>query len=744
MMGLCLLALLLSAFWGPLGALRSLENHYYDARLRLLMPQSQFDAVVIVDVDEQSLAEQGQWPWAPTQIADLVDGVFAQGAVALGMDMVFAETKSNTTLQALQALHKQGAGPRVGRLVKELEDMNHLLTGGERLSQSLSDNPVVLGYYFSSDKNSRRSGQLPDPVLPGAAAGPQHATSWDGYGANVSEYAQAAISAGFFNALLSEDGLVRAVPLLAEFEGDYYESLPLAMLRMASNNPELSLPSVPGMAAPQAVGLRYAHGGDSARALVPTDERLALLVPFRGRGGAEGGSFRYYSASDVMAGRLATNAFDGKLVLLGSTAPGLFDLRATPVGEAYPGVEIHANVLAGLMEGKLPYRPYFAALYEWGLLVGLGLGLMWLSLRTGVAAMLVVSSTLAVVLWGLNTALFVHWHWVLPAVSIFLLLLFYTLIHIICSYAMSLRSRSELTHLFGTYVPPELVEEMVKSPGSFGMEAHNRELTVMFCDVRGFTELAEGTDPLLVQQLLNSVFAHLTAIISKHNGTIDKYMGDCVMAFWGAPLSFSNHASLAVTAATEIIALLPQLNSQLRQQRLLLQGQADLDLGIAISTGTMCVGNMGTELRQAYTVIGDDVNLAARLEALGKTYSTSIVVSAKTRLAATAWAWQELDEVRVRGRLSSERIFAPLCLLRDLTPALADELKMWQEFLHLMREEDLYQARGFLQLLTQAHPHHPLYRLYEQRLQKRIADLERGMFVTTGEFTSSSPMSLFQ
>ncbi len=700
--------------------LAPLEDAYYDVRLRLLMPQTRADNIVIVDVDEKSLAEQGQWPWPRIEIAKLVEEIFSLEATALGVDMVLAEPDKSSGLSVLLALAHDEVFDSPEFLSK-LQELSPLLDYDRLLAQTLSQYPVALGYYFTSDGNGRQSGLLPSPVLSEfELQGAQiQASSWDGYGANLPIFSLAAPNAGFFNSLNSRDGAVRAVPLLAEFKGNYYESLPLAVLRLASQLPEVE----PGWAASatasaarlSSVRLRYKHG---AAAAIPVDERAAVLVPYRGRGGPQGGSFAYYSASDVMHKRLPAESFRGKLVLLGSSAPGLLDLRATPVGEAYPGVEVHANVLAGMLEGRIPQKPSFTEVYELGLLLVLGVLLLALPPSLSLPRSLLVVAGLSLLVMALNSLLFLRWNWVLPASSPLLLLWSMGLIHIFCGYVLASRAKSELARLFGSYVPSELVEVMVKDPENYNMEARNEELTVMFCDVRGFTQLAENINPLRVQQLLNAVFGHLNQIIKRHGGTIDKYMGDCVMAFWGAPLPVADHVRQAVSAAHEISASVEVLNNYLREKKLLHPSQGRVELSIALNTGVMCVGNMGTELRQAYTVIGDEVNLAARLEPLSRVYGVDIIVSAKTCARAPWWVWQELDDVYTKGRVTRERIFTPVAKQDEMTPELGAELQLWDQFLAAYRAQQLERAESLLKGLQQMRANSSIYKLYAKRLIK--------------------------
>ena len=278
-------------------------------------------------------------------------------------------------------------------------------------------------------------------------------------------------------------------------------------------------------------------------------------------------------------------------------------------------------------------------------------------------------------------------------------------------YFVESRSKRELANLFGTYVPPELVDEMVKDPGSYSMKAANKDLTVMFCDMRGFTKLSETMGPTQLQELLNSVFSRLTDQIRSNRGTIDKYMGDCVMAFWGAPVDIPDHAHLAVKTALEMANAIRKLNEEHRAK-----GLPEIGVGIGLNTGSMCVGDMGSSVRQSYTVIGDAVNLGSRLEGLSKVYGVDIVVSESTRKLANEFAWQELDKVRVKGKEQAVSIFCPLAPQERLPKELADELRVWNAALKAYRAQDWDQCDVQLLNLQRMNAKKYLYQLYSERV----------------------------
>ncbi|MFT4193576.1 adenylate/guanylate cyclase domain-containing protein, partial [Ottowia sp.] len=456
----------------------------------------------------------------------------------------------------------------------------------------------------------------------------------------------------------------------------------------------------------RAVGL-----GRDLRAAI--DARGTALVPYRGEGGPRGGSFRYVSAIDVLEGRLPAGSLQGRYALLGFTAPALMDLRATPVGEAYPGVEVHANLISGLLDGRIPIRPHEARTYDVLLLLLVGavlvIGLPLLPVAGALALGLATAAAVAAV----NTALFLGAGLVLPLATALVLTLAALAVNMALGYFVESRAKRELASQFATYVPPELVRQMVRNPERYTMQARAEELTVMFCDLRGFTTLSETIEPLALQGLLNDVLSRLTHVIRAHGGTIDKYMGDCVMAFWGAPVPMADHASRAALAAFDMCAALAQFNAERAAA-----GQPRVEAGIGLNSGLVSVGNMGSDVRRAYTVIGDAVNLAARLEGLSRVYDVGIVASEATvrQAAGAGLVWQELDRVRVKGRTQAVCIHTVRAGPGGLTPELAQELDLWHQALPLWRAGRFTEFESEVSKLHDQSVNYSLYRLYAQRV----------------------------
>ena len=698
-----------------LQVLERLENIIYDTRLRATMPRTLDERIVIIDIDEKSLDRVGHWPWGRDKLAAFTRELFErQQASVVGFDVLFAETDGSSGLGSLERL-AQGALQAQPGFKEQLARLTPTLDYDARFARALQGRPAVLGYYFTSDRDGRTKGVLPAPALPTERLRglPLRATSWGGYGSNIAELAQSVPAAGFFNSVTDDDGVVRSLPLLAEYQGIYYESLALAMFRTLLDLPEI-YPSFVSTT-PQgthdtlhSIVLRQ----DGRELALPVDNKLATLIPFRGAGDVNGGSFRYISASDVLDGKLPPHSLQGLLVLVGSTTPGLLDLRVTPVGRTYPGVETHANMLSAFLDGKSIVRPDYAVGFDAAQLLCAGVLLAMALPALSATSAVLLSLGVVAALAGMNLWLYLTQGLAMPLATVIVMAVLAFALNMVYGYFVESRSKRELAALFGTYVPPELVDEMVKQPENYSMQAANRELTVMFCDMRGFTAMSEQMEPLQLQALLNDVFSQLTHIIRSHRGTIDKYMGDCVMAFWGAPVPTAEHAQLAVQAALGMERAVEQINLLHRER-----GLPEIGVGIGLNTGTMCVGDMGSDIRRSYTVIGDAVNLGSRLEGLSKHYGVRTVVSETTQAQAPQFTWQELDRVRVKGKAQAVAIYSPLAELNAIAPQKAEEISIWQHFLGAYRAQDWAQCGKLLMNLKQTAAPSALYDLYATRVQ---------------------------
>lgn len=703
---LCLFILLGHASWNwRIPFVSVLEDYLYDARVRVSMPGTVDERIVIVDIDEKSLAGIGRWPWGRNVIAELVRKLTDDYQVAvIGFDVVFAEPDDSSGLKVLDRIASEALQGDAA-FQRALNGLRPMLDYDRQLADTLRGRPVVLGYHFSREHHARHAGLLPEPVFPaGSFAGRNESfLSWQGFGANLPELQLAAGSAGHFNPLIDPDGSSRRVPLLVKYQDAYYEALSLAVVRRLLGSSQLSLGFPDDGAEIEWVDVR----SDGGVLRIPVDDEAGALVPYRG----PAKSFPYISAVDVLNGAISPETLAGRIVLVGASAPGLMDLRTTPVGGVYPGVEVHANLIAGMLSDTIKARPgYLMALELIGmLLVGILLVLL-LPLLSPFRASLLALAALALTS-GFNYAL---WHGaglVLPLAPTLLLILVLYALNMSWGFFVETHAKRQFADLFGQYVPPELVDEMAKDPESYSMEGRNEELTILFSDIRSFTALSEGMNPRELTQLMNEYLGAMTALVRANRGTLDKYIGDAIMAFWGAPVTDPENARHALSTALAMQRVVRELAEPFRAR-----GWPELHIGIGLNTGVVTVGDMGSPVRKAYTVMGDAVNLASRLESITKVYGVDIVVGEATRNKLDDFSFCELDRVRVKGKEVPVAIYEPLGLTAEVPPEALEALREWQHFLRLYRAQNWEQAELQLFNLQRQAPDRRLYALYQERI----------------------------
>ena len=688
----------------PQKFIQKLENYSYDVRLNWLMPNTVDNRIVIVDIDEKSLLEQGRWPWPRNKMATLMNRLFDTYHInTLGFDVVFAEKDESSGLKNLELMQQQylkDDSSFADALVKIKPQLDY----DALFAESFKNRKVVLGYYFKNNGDVSHVGQLPQASFPAESFGDNAPafTEATGYGANLLALQQAALAAGHFNPQPDADGISRKIAVLIQYNGQYYDSLAVAVAQ-AYLQKGLQAKFASVGASDDYAGLESLMLGSKR---IPVDADVATLIPYRG----VQGSFQYVSASDVLNNKVRLETLKNKIVLVGTTAAGLLDLRAAPVQGNYPGVEMHANLISGILDNNIKQRPAYTQGAEFLQLLLLGLLLaLFLPVLNPLKATLLTLAVLIVVLM-INVASWQYANLVLPLAASLLMIGLIYLLNMSVGFFVESRGKRQLTGLFGQYVPPELVREMANNPERIDMTGESREMTVLFSDIRGFTNISEGLDPKQLTQMMNEFLTPMTKIIHEHRGTIDKYMGDAIMAFWGAPLKDENHAQNALNAALQMNAAIKHLNEKFTKK-----GWADMKMGFGLNTGNMVVGNMGSSFRMAYTVMGDSVNLGSRIEGLTKYYGVDIIVSEFVKAQTPAIMYRELDIVRVKGKDKPVAVYEPLGTAGELSAETLNTLNVYQEAIKHYRNGDLKLAEKQFKSLQKAAPH-PLYTLYLERI----------------------------
>ncbi|HEX2890743.1 adenylate/guanylate cyclase domain-containing protein [Vineibacter terrae] len=611
--------------------------------------------VRIVDIDEASLAAYGQWPWPRDRIARLVDKLTEQGAAVIAFDVLFAEPDASSWRRRVRELIAYVDPETVQRIANAVQDNDQLL------ADAFAHSTVVTAYAFDVAVRESR----PPALRHGYAISGEDPQRFIGRYASVVTTLPLLEAGAKGNGGITPDydiTVIRRVPLLLRLQDQphVYPALAMEAVRTALGASTYivrgatsggDLPWLARVIAPFEEGVQSVRVGDK---VVPTDRNANLLLYDSGHQPQ-----RFISAKDVLEDRVPRDKVEGSIIFIGTSAAGLKDIRNTPVDTAIPGVEIHAQAVEQIFTDVYLWRPFFAGFLEGGFLLAVGLLFVFLMprLSAGWEAVLAVAGVAA----GLAMP------WVLFAGERMLVDPIYPPATLALMYAASSassfmlteRERAQIRGAFGLYLSPDVVEELARSPERLQLGGEERALTVMFTDVRGFTTIAEQFDPQGLTRFMNRFLTPMTNIILAERGTIDKYMGDAIMAFWNAPLDVSDHAARACRAALAMQARLKALNVDWREQAHAEgRNHIPVTIGIGLNTGRASVGNFGSDQRFTYSVLGDDVNLAARLEGQCKAYGVAVIVGEDTQVQAPGFAYVELDLIKVKGKTEPERIFA--------------------------------------------------------------------------------------
>jgi adenylate cyclase len=682
-----------------------IENYLYDVRVRLTMPGTIDERIVIIDIDEASQVELGQWPWPRNTLATIVDNLFDHyGIRVLGFDVLFAEAEETSAQRLIDELaaSELAGQPDFDAKIAELREQQD---SNIRFAESLIARDVVTGFVFKDSLSANgtlapsiiRQIELTGVTVPFVTA--------RGFAGTLDALQDNAIAGGFFDSpLIDSDGVFRRAPLVQQYRGDLYPSLALAITRTALGSPAVGLEFASSRAGTlSGIELEALRLGERS---IPVNQQVAVYIPFRG----PQGSFPFIPAKDVFDASVPLEQLEGKIALLGASAAGLLDLRSTPVGQRYIGVEAHANLIAGLLDGTIRQQPSYSDGLELFLLAMIGV--LTVVVLPRLAPLTALAFVLAILLasMGMNLWMWTSLGLVVPLASLLGYTLVAALLQINYGFFIESRNKRHLSRIFGQYIPRSLVEEMDESGEEVSLEGETRQMSVLFSDVRGFTTISENLDARELTHLMNTFLTPITKVIQDHRGTIDKYMGDAVMAFWGAPLTDEQHARHAVTAGLRMIDAVHDLKDVFEKN-----GWPPIAVGVGVSSGEMNVGNMGSEFRLAYTVMGDVVNLGSRLEGLTKQYGVDMIVSSGTVALLPDFSFRELDLVRVKGKREPVAIFEPLGPTAGVSAAKLLELAQFSDVIDAYRSKDWDSAQVLLDKLRQERDE-LLYNVYLERI----------------------------
>ncbi len=618
------------------------DNKIYDIYLRNDKTSEMSDSVVIVDIDEKSIAELGQWPWSRYINTILVENIVNAGSAVIAFDVLMAE-KDRTSPSVIKNNLQNILGVDIGftGLPEWLEDNDYLF------ASVLGQTNTVLGMIVTSD-NATDNATLPLELNIAELQGKnsQPATTNLRTGSSlltpILPLLQTA-RVGYINTETDSDGIIRRVPLVMGLELDnetiIYPNLSLMALVQAYGQDTTTVRT-------NDYGLSAMRIGDTE---VPIDRNGMFNVRFKGGKGM----FPYISASDIIFGRYKNEDLSGKIVFVGSSAWTL-DIKSTPLDTYYPGVETHASIVDNILTGHFISKPTWLAsvqaiaIFTTGLLLSLIFGIV------SPYIMLIIAAVLLITLWFACQFAFYDGLFISP-LYVALVIIIQSVVFIFIQFMNEAKQKLKIRGAFSRYVSPVVVSQIVAS-GVDVFKGSERTVSIMFTDIRGFTSLSEKLQPEQIVEMLNEYFTSMTALIKNNDGTIDKFIGDAIMAFWNAPLDVKNHELCAVTTAIQMQQTLIKLNEELAKKY-----DIQLRMGVGINTGNVYVGNMGSDELLDYTIIGDNVNVASRLEGLCSKYGVNIVVSEATKSnALDDYYYLIIDKIKVKGKTEALSVYYPI------------------------------------------------------------------------------------
>lgn len=684
----------------------SLDNRLRDFFFIARGPIPTTGQVVIVDLDDASLAKYGQWPWSRDLFSELLQKLANDGAGIVGLDIVFSEADRTSPAKLAKRYHFPA---------KNLPDFDQVM------AKTLAQTPTILGYVFQM--NTPTPG-ADTPNIPAIFIERGYSKNSDilqpkGILLNIPTLQNAAYSSGFFNNVPDETGMVRSVPLVMKYDGVIYPSLSLEMIRIALQANK--------------VFVNYSDLGVESiqlgKSFIPTDPGGRLFVNYRG----PGHTFPYISAAKVLEGKVDPKSLEGKFVLIGTSAAGLLDLRSMPFDNVYPGVEAHANVIDNILKGDFLTRPSWIVAANMLVITVVFLFSYLLFIR--------IPAFWAFVAYVTELAgLFVFYYDTLFKEGIVFNILFGIfalgaafIFSLVVGYFFETRQKMMLRGKLSSKVSPAVMEEILKNEAGNVMESDTREVTIFFSDVRNFTNISEAlSNPKTLIHFLNDYMEPMTDLIVHAQGTVDKFIGDAIMAYWNAPIDVEDHPDKAVTASLQQIAMLKDINERIRKDDRFQavvkmsdkNGVPPLDIGIGLNTGEAVVGEMGSVGRSDYTVIGDAINLGSRLESLCKFYNSKVTISnfTKERLKRD-YIFRFLDLVTVKGKTEPVEVWQ----VHDFGQAegrMKEELDKHHHAIALYKEAKFAEALAVFKEL-QAWPdktNQNIYNIYIERCEHYIEE----------------------
>lgn len=671
----------------------SLDNRLRDYlfTIRGELPHNQ--NVVIVDIDETSIKSLGQWPWSRDKLAKILENLTLANVGIVGLDIVFAEEDRTSPHKILQDLK-----------IYKKDVPNYDLEFANVVEYS----PVILGYQFDLVKKDNANAKVPQiPAIFIEKDKPQDNKSYliEAYNTilNIPQIQDKAYSSGFFNNIPDDTGIIRSVPLIISYDDTIYPSLALEVIRVINDT--------------QKVVVQYDENGISNIVLddisIPTDRYGRMLINFRG----PERSFKYISAIDIYNNSFDKSEIDGKIVLIGTSAAGLFDLRATPFDSIFPGVEVHANIIDNILMQDFIYKASWLDGANILIIFVLSIIVVMLTTYTTFWANPIIFISFSTSYLFLVYNLLFDYGIVLNILFPIATVLIASIMTTLFDYFYNIKKEEAIKAKFASKVSKNVMDDILKNIDKNEFSAKSKEVTIFFSDIRGFTNISEKLDAKELISFLNRYMQPMSEIIIKYQGTIDKFIGDAIMAYWNAPIDIKNHCDLALKASLEQLEVLEKLNVELQKENL-----PKIDIGIGLNTGTVIVGEMGSSLRSDYTVIGDTINLGSRVESLCKYYDSKLNISNFTKdKLQEKYIFRFLDLVKVKGKNEPVEIWQVLGS-GEAKESLKEELDLYHKAIEFYKNSDFINALEIFESLenNENKTNKNIYKIYITRCKEFI------------------------
>lgn len=648
------------------------------------------DNIIIIDIDEKSLRTLGQWPWSRNILGKILQNLDAAQIGIIGLDIVFAEEDRTSPHKIFEEFD-----------IKKENIPNYDF----EFAQTIASTPTILGYQFEFVNNEFINKTAPSIqtifIEKNKKEGEEYLIKAKGTILNIPVIQDNSYSSGFFNNIPDDSGIIRSVPLILSYDEEIYPSLALETLRIALGIKKIIV--------------NYDQNGVSNLILdnfiIPTDRHGRILVNFRGKEK----TFKYISALDIYNNNFKSEEIRDKIALIGTSAAALMDLRATPFESIFPGVEVHANVIDNILNKDFLFKPSWIEAINICLIFVLSFFIYFIIRKVPIILTPIFIFISLYLIFYINYFILFKYGLVINTLFPFITIILSSAVSLVIGYFYEIKKKEEIKSKFASKVSKSVMEELIKDVDNNHLKVQNKEITIFFSDIREFTQISEKLDSAeIVIDYLNKYLTPMSEIINKYDGTIDKYIGDCIMAYWNAPFDIKNHADKALKSAIQQLNILKDINKNLKDIN-----QPMINIGIGITTGIATIGEIGSIGRSDFTIIGDNVNIASRVESLCKYYKCNLIITQDTKAnLKEKYTFRYLDLIRVKGKEKAIKIWE---VINSDDIDIEEKLNLYNDAIELYYKKEFKKALEIFKYLTN-NSNEEIYKIYKQRCESYLID----------------------